>query len=101
MLDALTEKSPKVAEHLDATGVDQPTKAVRGVVDSILEVGGYGLQSLQIRAPATATSGPCSQAAATTASPRAVENELNHWPRRILQDRCPAELFTALLTSRN
>ncbi|MEV6096221.1 IS30 family transposase [Nocardia sp. NPDC051981] len=29
----------------------------------------------------------------------AVENELNHRPRRVLQDRCPAELFTALLAS--
>lgn len=29
----------------------------------------------------------------------AVETELNHRPRRVLQDRCPAELFTALLSS--
>jgi IS30 family transposase len=29
----------------------------------------------------------------------AVENELNHRPRRVLQDRAPAELFTALLAS--
>lgn len=31
----------------------------------------------------------------------AVEDELNNRPRRILQDRCPAKLFTALLTSQN
>ncbi|MBB5168492.1 IS30 family transposase [Mycobacterium sp. AZCC_0083] len=29
----------------------------------------------------------------------AVEHELNHRPRMVLQDRCPADLFTALLTS--
>ena len=29
----------------------------------------------------------------------AVENELNNRPRRILKDRSPAELFTALLAS--
>jgi IS30 family transposase len=29
----------------------------------------------------------------------AVERELNHRPRMVLQDRCPAELFAALLTS--
>ena len=28
----------------------------------------------------------------------AVENELNHRPRIVLQDRCPAHLFAALLT---
>jgi IS30 family transposase len=31
----------------------------------------------------------------------AVENELNNRPRRILSDRAPAELFTALLASGN
>jgi len=31
----------------------------------------------------------------------AVENELNNRPRRILGDRAPAELFSALLTSGN
>ncbi|MDR7173085.1 IS30 family transposase [Nocardia kruczakiae] len=31
----------------------------------------------------------------------AVEDELNHRPRNVLQDRCPAELFTALLASEN
>ena len=31
----------------------------------------------------------------------AVEHELNHRPRMVLQDRCPAELFAALLTSRS
>ena len=29
----------------------------------------------------------------------AVEHELNHRPRMVLQDRCPADLFAALLTS--
>jgi IS30 family transposase len=29
----------------------------------------------------------------------AVENQLNHRPRRVLGDRTPADLFTALLTS--
>ena len=29
----------------------------------------------------------------------AVENELNNWPRRVLGDRPPAELFAALLAS--
>jgi IS30 family transposase len=29
----------------------------------------------------------------------AVENELNHRPRMVLQDRCPADLFAALLAS--
>lgn len=29
----------------------------------------------------------------------AVERELNDRPRMVLQDRCPADLFTALLTS--
>jgi len=29
----------------------------------------------------------------------AVENELNNRPRRVLQDRAPAELFAALLAS--
>ena len=32
---------------------------------------------------------------------RAVENELNHRPRMVLQDRCPADLFTALLASQS
>jgi IS30 family transposase len=31
----------------------------------------------------------------------AVEHELNHRPRRVLQDRCPADLFTALLASQS
>jgi transposase, IS30 family len=31
----------------------------------------------------------------------AVENELNHRPRRVLQDRTPAGLFAALLASEN
>lgn len=31
----------------------------------------------------------------------AVEDELNHRPRIVLQDRCPAQLFTALLASQN
>jgi IS30 family transposase len=31
----------------------------------------------------------------------AVENELNNRPRRILGDRAPDELFTALLASEN
>lgn len=31
---------------------------------------------------------------------QAVEEELNNRPRMVLQDRCPADLFTALLTSR-
>ncbi|WP_371851351.1 IS30 family transposase [Rhodococcus globerulus] len=31
----------------------------------------------------------------------AVENELNSRPRVVLQDRCPTELFTALLDSQN
>jgi transposase, IS30 family len=31
----------------------------------------------------------------------AVENELNNRPRRVLDDRTPAELFGALLASRN
>ncbi|MGA4791301.1 IS30 family transposase [Nocardia sp. AB354] len=31
----------------------------------------------------------------------AVEDELNHRPRHVLQDRCPAELFTALLAAEN
>jgi IS30 family transposase len=31
----------------------------------------------------------------------AVEGELNHRPRMVLQDRCPADLFAALLASRN
>ncbi len=31
----------------------------------------------------------------------AVENELNNRPRRVLCDRAPAELFTALLASEN
>ena len=31
----------------------------------------------------------------------AVENELNNRPRRILNDRTPAELFAALLASEN
>ena len=30
----------------------------------------------------------------------AVENELNHRPRRVLQDRAPVDLFTALLASK-
>lgn len=30
---------------------------------------------------------------------RAVEHELNHRPRMVLQDRCPADLFAALLAS--
>lgn len=30
---------------------------------------------------------------------RAVENEINNRPRHILEDRAPAELFTALLAS--
>jgi len=30
---------------------------------------------------------------------RAVEDEINHRPRRVLGDRSPAELFTALLAS--
>ena len=29
----------------------------------------------------------------------AVENELNHRPRTVLRDRCPADLFDVLLTS--
>jgi transposase, IS30 family len=29
----------------------------------------------------------------------AVENELNYRPRMVLQDRCPADLFAALLAS--
>jgi IS30 family transposase len=29
----------------------------------------------------------------------AVEHELNHRPRKVLQDRCPADLFVALLAS--
>nr|MEA1163273.1 IS30 family transposase [Mycobacterium europaeum] len=29
----------------------------------------------------------------------AVEHELNHRPRIVLQDRCPADLFAALLVS--
>ena len=29
----------------------------------------------------------------------AVEHELNHRPRMVLQDRCPADLFAARLTS--
>ena len=29
----------------------------------------------------------------------AVEHELNHRPRIVLQDRCPADLFAALLAS--
>jgi IS30 family transposase len=29
----------------------------------------------------------------------AVEHELNHRPRMVLQDRCPADLFAALLAS--
>jgi transposase, IS30 family len=29
----------------------------------------------------------------------AVEDELNHRPRLVLQDRCPADLFAALLAS--
>jgi IS30 family transposase len=29
----------------------------------------------------------------------AVENELNQRPRMVLQDRCPADLFAALLAS--
>ena len=31
----------------------------------------------------------------------AVEYKLNHRPRMVLQDRCPAELFTALRTSKS
>jgi IS30 family transposase len=31
----------------------------------------------------------------------AVENELNNRPRRVLGDRAPAELFTALLASQS
>ena len=31
----------------------------------------------------------------------AVEHELNRRPRKVLQDRCPAELFTALLASKS
>jgi IS30 family transposase len=31
----------------------------------------------------------------------AVENELNNRPRRVLDDRCPADLFRALLASQN
>jgi IS30 family transposase len=31
----------------------------------------------------------------------AVENELNNRPRRVLNDRAPAELFAALLASEN
>jgi IS30 family transposase len=31
----------------------------------------------------------------------AVENELNNRPRIVLQDRCPTDLFTALLASQN
>jgi IS30 family transposase len=31
----------------------------------------------------------------------AVENELNHRPRMVLQDRCPADLFAALLASKS
>lgn len=31
----------------------------------------------------------------------AVEHELNHRPRMVLQDRCPADLFAALLTSQS
>lgn len=31
----------------------------------------------------------------------AVEDELNHRPRMVLGDRCPADLFDALLTSQN
>ena len=32
---------------------------------------------------------------------RAVEHEINNRPRRTLEDRSPAELFTALITSPN
>lgn len=32
---------------------------------------------------------------------RAVEHELNHRPRMVLQDRCPADLFAALLASQS
>lgn len=32
---------------------------------------------------------------------QAVEHELNHRPRAILKDRCPADLFTALLASQS
>jgi IS30 family transposase len=31
----------------------------------------------------------------------AVEHEMNHRPRMVLQDRCPADLFTALLASQS
>jgi IS30 family transposase len=36
-----------------------------------------------------------------TDSPVGVEHELNHRPCKVLEDRCPADLFTALLASQS